>query len=268
MTFDAFISAERQGWHDRANAYADHTALATLQIVPAMLDMLTIRPGQTLLDVACGPGHLAGAAAAVDLDAQGIDYAAGMVRAAQARFPALTFAEADAEALPFADNSFDAVACNMGLFHMGDPHKALREALRVLKPGGRFAFSQWTAPADSELYARLFAALTEIADMNRADPAPNAYALSDIDSTKGAMQEAGYANPEVRRLETRLIATGDDFFAFFMKFGVRVPLIVAAQEPDVQNRLRDRINADMAPYRTASGFEVPMPSLVYAGYKP
>lgn len=268
MTFDAFIAAEKRGWHDRAGAYADHTGLATIQIIPALLDALAVSPGQRLLDVACGPGHVAGAAAALDLEAQGVDYAPGMVSAARQRFPDLPFAEADAEALPFDEASFDAVACNMGLFHMGDPHKAMREAARVLKPGGRFAFSQWTAPADSTLYALLFSALSEIADMSRADPAPNAYVLSDTDATKQALQAAGFAGPTVRRLETRLIATGDDFFGFFMKFGVRVPLIVSAQEPEIQSRLRERINADTAPYRTATGFEVPMPSLVYAGTKP
>lgn len=267
MTFDAFISAEKQGWHDRAEAYADHTALATVQIIPALLAALRVRPGQRLLDVACGPGHVAGAAAALDLQAQGIDYAPGMATAARQRFPEMTFAEGDAEALPFADASFDSVACNMGLFHMGNPQQAMREAARVLKPGGMFAFSQWTAPADSELYAALFAALTDIADMSRADPAPNAYALSDVDQTLQALTEAGFATPTSQRLDTKLIATGDDFFAFFMQFGVRVPLIVAAQDADVQTRLRDRINADMAPYKTANGFEVPMPSLVYAGTK-
>mgnify|MGYP003661125506 FL=1 len=52
-----------------------------------------------------------------------------------------------------------------------------------------------------------------------------------------------------------------------MQFGVRVPLIVAAQEPDVQQRLRDRINAAMTPFQTPTGFEVPMPSLIYTGTK-
>ena len=268
MTFDAFIAAEKQGWHDRAEGYADHTALATLQIIPALLAQLGLHPGQHLLDVASGPGHVAGAAAALDLNAQGVDYAAGMVAAAKSRFPDLTFSQADAEALPFEDASFDAVACNMGLFHMGDPLQATKEAARVLRPGGRFAFSQWTAPADSELYARLFAALTDIADMSRADPAPNAYALSETEQTFQMMRDAGLEDPSVTRLDTRLIARGDDFFAFFMRFGVRVPLIVQAQEPAVQTRLRDRINADMAPYKTATGYDVPMPSLVYAGTKP
>lgn len=268
MKFDAFIKAERDGWHDRADGYADHTALATLQIIPAMLDALAVCPGQRLLDVACGPGHVAGAAAALELEAEGLDYAAGMVEAACLRFPDLKFTVADAEDLPYAEQSFDAVACNMGLFHMGDPARAMQEAFRVLTSGGRFAFSQWTAPSDSPLYARLFAALTDIADMSRADPAPNAYALSEQEGAIATMSEAGFSDVSVRRLDTKLIARGDDFFDFFMRFGVRVPLIVAAQDADVQDRLRTRINNDLEPFRTKDGFEISMPSLVYSGVKP
>ncbi len=267
MTYDAFINAERNGWHDRADAYEAHTALATLQIVPAMLDALHLRPGLRLLDVACGPGYVAGAAAALDVEVTGIDYAPGMVRAAQARFPDLDFQVGDAEALPAADASYDAVACNMGLFHMGNPPKAIREAARVLRKGGRFSFSQWTAPEDSELYRLLFSALKDEADLGRADPAPDAYALSDEVGVTALLTQSGFAGINTRRLETKLIAKGPDFFDFFMKFGVRVPLIVAAQEPSVQQRLRRRINADMDPFRTSGGFEVSMPSLLFSGTK-
>ena len=132
MTFDAFTAAEKEGWDARASGYAKHTSLATTQIVPALLDALAICPGQRLLDVACGPGNVACAAAALDLNAEGIDCAPAMITAAKARFPDLTFREADAEDLPFDDAMFDVVACNMGLFHMADPARAMAEAVRVL----------------------------------------------------------------------------------------------------------------------------------------
>lgn len=268
MTFDAFITAERDGWNTRAADYATHTALATLQIVPAMLDAVGLKPGMRLLDTACGPGHVAAAAAALEADAQGIDYASDMITAAQSRFPGLPVAVGDAEALSFTDATFDAVCCNMGLFHMGEPDQAMREAARVLRPGGKFAFSQWCAPAASPLYNHLFAVLSTEADLGRADPAPDAFALSDPEAATARMAAAGLTDIQTRTLNTTLIATGDDFFAFFMRFGVRVPLIVAAQDAEVQARIKTRINADMAPYRTATGFEVPMPSLLYTGTKP
>lgn len=268
MTYSDFTKAEKSGWHDRAAAYGSYTARATLQIVPAMLSALRLRPGIQLLDTACGPGYVAGAAAALDVHAQGIDYAPGMIDAAQKRFPGLTFSVADAEDLPFPDRSFDAVACNMGLFHMGDPDKAMHEAARVLRTGGRFSFSQWTAPSDSALYQKLFAALSALADLSRADQAPDAYHLSDAAQAQSALETAGFTNIEIERLETILFAADDDFFDFFLQFGVRVPLIVQAQDPQVRDALRLRINADMQPYKTETGYAVPMPSLLYTGVKP
>ena len=265
MTFHAFHNAERTGWHDRAPSYDAATGLATMQIVPAMLDALRLRSGGRLLDLACGTGYVAGAAAALDVQATGIDFAPGMIDAAQLRYPGVTFQVADVQDLPFQDDSFDAVACNIGLFHVTDPDRALAEAARVLRPGGRFAFSQWSAPAQSELYAALFAVLKAHADMTLADPAPDAYRLSDPNTVSSMMDRAGFSDFESRELPTMLIATGDDFFDFFMRFGVRVPLIVAAQPSDVQSAIRAAMNDAMATYKTPTGFEVSMPSLLYSG---
>ena len=265
MTFDAFHTAERNGWHERAAAYGDATALATLQIVPAMLDVLRLRPRMDLIDLACGPGYVAGAADAMLVNARGVDFAPAMVQAAKARHPKLDFIEADIQSLPFEDASFDAAACNMGLFHVTDPVQAMAEAARVLRPGGRFAFSQWTAPSDSDLYARLFEVMKAHADMSLADPAPDAYALSDQVNVEAMMTKAGFDDISSRRLETVLVAPEEDFFDFFIKFGVRVPLIVDAQEPDVRQNIREKMNATMTPYKTEEGYEVPMPSLLFAG---
>lgn len=265
MTFHAFRDAERDGWSARAPGYETHTALATLQIAPALLAAVALRPGLRVLDIACGTANVAAAAAALGCTATAVDFATGMTDAARARFPDLDVLQADAEDLPFEDNAFDAAICNMGLFHMTDPARALSEAARVLRPGGRFAWSQWTAPGDSALYGTLFAILKAHADMSRADAAPDAYALSDPDHVTALMQDSGFRDVRIERLPTTLIATGETFFDFFLKFGVRVPLIVAAQDAAVQDTLRMKINAAMSAWRTEAGWEVPMPSLVISG---
>ncbi len=265
MAFEAFQTAERDGWNSRADVYGNATALATLQIVPAMLDALRLHPGMALLDMACGPGHLSAAADALLVVTAGVDFAPAMIDLARKSHPALDFDVADIHNLPFGDAVFDAVSCNMGLFHVTEPSQVLAEAARVLRPGGRFAFSQWTAPSDSDLYARLFEVMTVEADMSLANPAPDAYALSDPANVEVMMTNSGFKDVSTRRLETVLIAPEEDFFDFFMKFGVRVPLIVGAQTPDVQQTIRVKMNAAMIPYKTKKGFEVPMPSLLFAG---
>ncbi|MBV2360623.1 class I SAM-dependent methyltransferase [Thalassococcus sp. CAU 1522] len=267
MDFDAFRESERAGWNARAALYDGATAQATVQSIPMLLHMVHVYPGAQLLDVGCGPGYLAGAAAALGAQVTGVDFADDMVAAAHARFPGLRFDSGDALSLPYADASFDIVASNIVLFHVTDPARAIAEAARVLRPGGRFAFSQWLGPDSSDLYRELFAVLNDHADLSRADPAPDAYALSEPAQARAALEAAGFETVETKVVQNILRAPDGDFFDFFMQFGVRVPLIVAAQDADVQSRIRAAMTDHMAAYRKPGGFEVPMPSILFSGQK-
>lgn len=268
MEFDAFRESEREGWNLRAGVYDGATAQATLQSIPMILHMVHLFPGAKLLDVGCGPGYLAGAAAALGAEATGLDFAEAMVARAQARFPALDIRTGDAEALPFDEATFHIVASNMVLLHVTDTGAAIREAHRVLCPGGRFAFSQWLGPDRSDLFSELSAVLKEHADLTRTTPAPDAYALSEPAAARDAMRDAGFESVETKVVHNILRAPAGDFFDFYMDFGVRIPHIVAAQDPGVQKDIREAINARMAPYEKPGGYEVPIPSILYSGLKP
>ncbi len=122
-------------------------------------------PGETLLDVMTGTGTLA-LALAGEVGAQGrvvgADLSPGMLTVARARAagqPTLSFVEADAAALPFDDATFDGVACASGLFFVPDMEAALREWRRVLRPGGRVAFSSFGRGLMGELPQRWRTAL-------------------------------------------------------------------------------------------------------------
>jgi ubiquinone/menaquinone biosynthesis C-methylase UbiE len=121
----------------------------TLQIVgESLCEAIDLRAGQRVLDVAAGNGNATLAAARRFADVVSTDYVGALLdrgreRAKADRLPVL-FQEADAEALPFPDASFDAVLSTFGVMFTPNQEKAASELLRVCRPGGRIGLANWT----------------------------------------------------------------------------------------------------------------------------
>src|SRR5262245_10318660 len=143
---DAFKAFEHEGWERVAHPYRDAFSSLTMQSIEPLLDAVAAGPGVRVLDVACGPGDAAAAAAGRGAVATGVDFAAAMVAQAARLHPDIVFRDGDAEALPFAEGRFDAVFINFGVLHFAQPDRAIAEAHRILAPGGRFAFTVWAPP--------------------------------------------------------------------------------------------------------------------------
>ena len=121
----------------------------TLQLVGvALCEAAELRAGSRVLDVACGNGNATLAAARRFCDTTGIDYVPALLERARLRAQAeglsAELLEADAEHLPFADASFDAVLSTFGVMFTADHARAARELLRVCKIGGTIALASWT----------------------------------------------------------------------------------------------------------------------------
>jgi SAM-dependent methyltransferase len=122
---------------------------ATLQITgEALCEALDLRAGQRVLDVAAGNGNASLAAARRWCDVTSTDYVPALLERGKARAAAdgfaVTFQEADAEALPFADARFDAVVSTFGVMFTPDQDQAAAEMLRVCRPGGKIGLANWT----------------------------------------------------------------------------------------------------------------------------
>jgi ubiquinone/menaquinone biosynthesis C-methylase UbiE len=113
-----------------------------------LVEAADVIPGERVLDVACGSGNTALAAARRFTDVTGLDYVPELLDHARERAAAelvdADFIEGDAERLPFEDASFDLVASTFGVMFAPDHEKAVRELLRVTRPGGRIALANWT----------------------------------------------------------------------------------------------------------------------------
>jgi demethylmenaquinone methyltransferase / 2-methoxy-6-polyprenyl-1,4-benzoquinol methylase len=107
------------------------------------------RAGQRILDLAAGTGASAVALAASGAEVVAADFSPGMIAEGMRRHgavPNLSFVEADATALPFGDAEFDTVTMSFGLRNVNEPKTALRELLRVTKPGGRIVVCEFSHP--------------------------------------------------------------------------------------------------------------------------
>ena len=121
----------------------------TLQIVGENLcEAVNLRAGERVLDVASGNGNATLAAARHFAEVTSTDYVPSLLERGRARAEAeglqVTFREADAEALPFADSTFDVVLSTFGVMFTPDQARAAREMLRVCRPGGRIGLANWT----------------------------------------------------------------------------------------------------------------------------
>jgi ubiquinone/menaquinone biosynthesis C-methylase UbiE len=144
----AAVKQRQQG----AWASGDYAVVGTtLQIVGEQLcEALDLRPGSKVLDVAAGNGNVTLAAARRWCDVTSTDYVAALLdrgrERAAAEHLAVDFREADAEALPFLDASFDVVVSSFGVMFTPDQDKAAAELLRVCKPHGKIGLANWTPP--------------------------------------------------------------------------------------------------------------------------
>ncbi len=174
---------------------------------------------RAVLETACGTGivtrALVGALpsdvriVATDLNQSMLDFAAARTEAARTE-PAKTNAarvewrQADALRLPFPDDSFDAVLCQFGAMFFPDKVSAYREALRVLKPGGRFLFNVWLGIAENELADVVTEA---VAALFPDDPprflARTPHGHHDADLIRGELQAAGFGRVTVETVERR-----------------------------------------------------------------
>ncbi len=144
----------------------------------------------------------------------GIDFSAAMVAHARRSHSGVEFREGDAEELPCGNSLFDAAAMNFGILHLGQPEKALLEAARILRAGGRFAFSVWAKPEETIGFGIVLRAV-ELHGEPRVElpEGPPFFRYSDPDECTRGLIVAGFESPAVTKVQQlwRLPA-GDGLF--------------------------------------------------------
>lgn len=261
----AFRRFEHIGWQEIATRYHSGFAAVTTQSTIALLDAARVSKGIPALDVACGPGYVTAAAAARGATATGVDFSSEMVQEARTRHPGLDFREGDAEELAFGGSEFGAVVSNFGILHLGRPEKAIQEAYRVLRPGGRFAFTVWDTADKALAFGIMIGAIQKYGDMNVAiPPGPPFFRFSDPEESKRVLLAAGFRNPVVTQVpQVWRLESPDALFEVMYHGSVRNAALLRAQKPDVLEAVRTEIRRGVEQHR----LELPMPSVLAAADK-
>jgi ubiquinone/menaquinone biosynthesis C-methylase UbiE len=262
---------QRYGWDKAAPYYEKYWQE---QLAPArqrLLARATLRPGERALDIACGTGLVtfpaaevvgpSGSVVATDISAAMVTYVAA--EASRQSLAHITTARMDAETLKFPDGTFDVALCGLGLMYVPDPLEAMRETLRVLKPGGRLAAVVWGA-RDRCGWAEIFPIVESRVE---SDVCPMFFQLGTGERLAVTMTEAGFARVSSERFTTMLkYSNGDDACGAAFAGG---PVALAYSR--FGDAMRVEAHAEylgsIAPYARGEGFEIPGEFVVADGWK-
>jgi SAM-dependent methyltransferase len=266
----AFHAFEREGWERAPDAYHRYFGSLTSQTIEPLLDAVANSPGSGLLDIASGPGYVAAAAKRRGWTPVAIDFSEAMVSLARRLHPAIDFRLGDAEALTFGDEEFDRAVMNFGILHLARPDAAIGEAFRVLRAGGRFAFTVWAKPEEALGFRIALAAVEEFGDPNvPVPPGPPFFRFSDRDECRRVLLARGFGEISVTTLPLvwKLAAPSDVFEAFY-NGSARTGGLLRAQTPTALARVRDAILKRAAEFTRGDQLEIPMTALVASARKP
>ena len=278
MDPEAYRAETRARWEEAAAGWArDRAAFMadTMDVSRWMLDAARLQPGHTVLELAAGPGDTGLLAA--ELVAPGgkaiiTDHAEAMVEVARARAREVGAANVEirpmeAEWIDLPAASLDAVLCRWGYMLLADPEAGLREARRVLRPGGRIALSAWDGPERNPWIALMGKAMVQ-RGLFEPDPpdAPGPLAFGKPGRIEELLDAAGFDDIVVEPLEFDFHAPSlDEWWERSLRASARFSSVVVGLSPAEHYALREDVDAAYAPFvRDDGSVAIPARALVAA----
>jgi len=266
-TGERTVAAWRK-WHAQIAAF-------TRGATEAILEAAHLRPGMRVLDLACGVGDPALSIAAEVAPSGRVtatDLGPGMMSLAEelARKKGLAnieFREANAESLPFADASFDVLTCRFGIMFFPDLGKALRECLRVLKPGGRAAFVAW-GKKEQPFFTTTAGIILKRVPVPPPPPdpdGPSMFMFGERDRLRRALESAGFANvhEEDRIIPGRWSGSVEEYWEQFTE--VAAPFRPLLDQLTPEQRAQARDESLLAVKKFWDGHEINLPLEIVIG---
>jgi SAM-dependent methyltransferase len=233
--FHSFGEMERDGWSDaaRAEGYVDLFAAASDQAIGSLLAAVDAAPSMRVLDLCCGQGNVSEALLAKGCEVVGVDFSPAMLAMARRRAPGAIFMEADAQDLPFEEGEFDAVVSNVGICHVPDQPRALSEARRVLRSGGRFGMTVWCGPDVSPGFQAFYGAVKVHGDSAVSLPdGPDFHQFANPKTAETLLAQAGFSDVDLAIVNCYWdLDTPAGLGEIFEKATVRAAMLLRSQPP-------------------------------------
>jgi ubiquinone/menaquinone biosynthesis C-methylase UbiE len=268
---DAFRDFEQSQWEKTAPQYDRYFSQLTCQADSALLAAVDLSPGNTVLDLACGFGHLAAEADRLGAHVIGLDFSAHMLSKAHRDNPNLAFVQGYAEQLPFRDQVFDAVVTDFGMLHLAQPKVCLTETFRVLRKGGHLAFTVWAEPTE---HCGLAAILNAIAKYNAPrytlPSGPRFFDFGAESRARAAVEAAGFEVILTNSFSLIWnLKSKSDFFDAFYGGTARIGGMLRAQTETALAKIKATAMANAEEFVDGNGaLHVPMPTLLIGALKP
>jgi ubiquinone/menaquinone biosynthesis C-methylase UbiE len=231
-----------------------------------MIRKLDPQPGNTVLELAAGLADT-GFMAARTVGETGrviiTDFAPEMVTAARRRAQEMgvhnaEFRVLDAERMDLETDSVDGVLCRWGYMLMSDPAAAFAETRRVLRSGGRLAFSVFAALERNPAPLLVVRVLVRQGHIPPPDPEEPSSALADPGHIRELVVRAGFAEPEIEEISFRwTFADHDDYWRFLTEVAGPISSVLRTLSPEVQAQVREQVHEAAEPFRSGEGYDFP-----------
>jgi SAM-dependent methyltransferase len=265
-----FHAFEHRGWEGAAGAYHGAFGSLTASVADPLLDAAGVERGTRLLDVACGPGYVCRRGVERVAAVTGLDFSQAMLAIAREVAPGAAFEDGDAQALPFADASFDAVTSAFMIGHLADPDRAMVEARRVLRRGGRLAAAWWRGADRALAFGLIWRAIEKHGRIDAGLPVgPPFDQYSEAPGLADLVTRAGLSAVRVEDHEFFWrMKDGEAIFRAYLDGTVRTAGLMRAQAPEALEAIRRDVVASAEAYRRGDSVEVPMAVMVVSGVNP
>ena len=277
MERDEYKRTSLESWQAMASGWErrrEELERATLPVGEWMVQALDPQPGDTVLELAAGPGGTGFAAAAILGDPGRLissDFSSEMVEVARRRSAELGLANVeqrvmDAEEMSLEDDSVDGVLCRFGFMLMPDPAAALAETRRILRPGGRLALAVWSTAKRNPWAAIIGRILAERGLSPLPEPgAPGMFVLADESYLRELLEGARFS---VERLEEVPVLFAyddvDDYIVRTKDLGGMFSRAWSDASDEDREAIRARLAEDYEPFAVDGGYELPGVALVAA----